>query len=438
MHPDSSSRGVIMKFVKLARIALCAAMLVFSSSSVFAKKDSKPVDDYPNATRSEPKTTMSSREQRDLSKATDLVNDGKDDEALPMIQKALENKKIGPYAEAFAQQLLARIYWDQEKEDQAITATARAIELNSLPNNAHYGLMYQLAQFQVQTEKYDDALATLARFKKETGSENADQLALLGNIYYRLDKYQEAADTMKLAIAASTEPKESWNQILMASLFELDQYGEAAKVIQAQLAKTPNDIKLLKQLATIYVNDDKYPQAIEVLSKAKEKGLIASSADYVQLAKLYANADKPKEAAATLKEGMSKGVVEANFDNNKLLGDVCSQAEDDPCAIEAYEKASAQSKDGNADYQLGYLLFYADRGAEAKTALQRAIQKGGLRQEGEAYIILGDVESYANNESAALAAWNKAEGFPSTKTMAAQRIKAIKSGVKLKRTSSKK
>ncbi len=427
-----------MKFLKLARIALCAAMLVFASSAVLAKRQPKVENEYPNTTRSDPSASMSSREQRDLSKAADLVNDGKDEDALPLIQNALENKKIGPYAEAFAQQLLGRIYWDQDKEEEALAATKKAVDLNALPNNAHFALMYQLAQMQVQTEKYDAALATLERFKSETGAENEEQIALLGNIYYRLDKFQQAADTMKRAIAASAEPKESWNQILMASLFELDQYGEAANVLQQQLAKKPDDIKLLKQLATVYINDDKYPKAIEILSKAKEKGLINSADDYVQLAKLYANAEKPKDAAATLKEGMSKGIVESNYENNKLLGDVCNQAEDNPCAIDAYEKASAQSKDGNADYQLGYMLFYAERGPEAKTALDRAIKKGGLRQEGEAYILLGDIESYADNNAAALAAWQKAETFPSTKTMAAQRMKVIRSGVKLKRTSHKK
>ena len=242
---------------------------------------------------------------------------------------------------------------------------------------------------------------------------------------------------MKKAIAARSEPKESWNQILMASLFELDQYDEAAKVVKEQLAKNPKDIKLLKQLATIYVNNDQYPQAIEVLSKAKNEGLIASSEDYLQLTKLYANADKPKEAAATLREGITKGIVSENFETNKLLGDVCSQAEDDACAIEAYGKASAQSTDGNIDYQLGYMLFYSERNAEAKVALERAIKRGGLRQEGEAYVLLGDIESYSGNDAAALAAWRKAEGFPSAKTMAAQRIKAVQSGVKLKRTGKK-
>ena len=426
-----------MKVSLLARAALCATVLLFTSVGALAAKKDAPVNEYPNATRADPKASMSSKEQNDLGKATDFVNDGKNDEALPLIEKALSNAKIGPYAQAFAQQLLGRIYWDQEKEDQALAATSKAIELDALPNNAHFGLMYQLAQMQVQTEKYAEALVTLARYEKETGKQSAEQLALKGNIYYRLDKFQEAVDMMKQAIAATEEPNESWNQVLMTSLFELDQYGEAAKIVQAQLAKKPTDIKLIKQLATIYVNDDKYPQAIEVLSKAKSQGLITNAEDYTQLTKLYANAEKPKEAATTLKEGMDKGIVESNFEAYKLLGDVCSQAEDDPCAIDAYSKASAQAKDGNIDYQLGYMLYYAERGPEAKAALERAIQKGGLKQEGETYVLLGDIESYAGDEAAAMAAWTKALGFPSAKEMAAQRIKIAHSGGKIKRSTKK-
>ncbi|HET9034519.1 MAG TPA: tetratricopeptide repeat protein [Dokdonella sp.] len=427
-----------MKFLKLARIALCAAVLVFASTAVIAKKQSKAENEYPNATRSDVKPTMSERDQRYLNKATDLVNDGKGAEAEPLIQKVFDNKRSSDYAKAFAHQLQAQVYWDADKGDQSIAEYKAAIALDALPNSAQFQVIYALAQTQLQEEKYQEAIATLEEWEKLTGKQTGDELALKANAYYRTDQYQLAVDTMKRALATDDEPKESWNQILMASLFELDQYDEAANILKAQLAKSPKDVKLINQLAKVYINADKYPQAIEVLSKAKAQGLINSADDYVQLAKLYANADQPKEAAATLKEGMEKGIVESNYENTKLLGDVCNQADDEACAIDAYQRASAQSKDGNADYQLGYMLFYADRGPEAKVALDRAIQKGGLRQEGEAYILLGDVESYADNNAAALAAWRKAEGFPSTKTMAAQRIKVISSGVKLKRTSKKK
>jgi tetratricopeptide (TPR) repeat protein len=426
----------MMNFPGLARIVICASALLLSSAAFAAKKE-KEVNEFPNATRAEPKVGMSEREQRELSKATDLVNDGKGAEALPIIDKALSSGKIGKYAEAYALQLKGRAYWDEDNEPEALAATLKAIELDSLPNAQHFGLIYQVAQMYVQGEKYTEALTWLERWEKEAGKTTPDSLALKGNAQYRLERYQDAIATMKQAIAASDAPSESWNQILMASYFELDQYDEAAKLIQQQLAKSPNDIKLIKQLATIYVNGDKYPQAIEVLSKAKAQGLITSSDDYLQLAKLYANADKPKDAVETLREGAAKGIVKPSLEVHRLEGDLCSQYDDNACAIAAYQKASPLATDGNIDYQLGYLLYYEDRGAEAKEALGRAISKGGLRQEGEAYVLRGDVLSEAGDASGAMADWRKAATFPTAKVMAEQRIKAATTGVKLKRATKK-
>src|SRR5690606_932936 len=132
------------------------------------------------------------------------------------------------------------------------------------------------------------------------------------------------------------------------------------------------------QLATIYIQGDNTTQALAVLSKAKADGLVTTGEDYVQLAKLYSIADKPKEGAAVMKEGIAKGVIEGNYDNYKLQGDICTQAEDDPCAIEGYNKAAPLAKDGNVQYQLGYLLYYGEKSADAIKALDNAISKGGL------------------------------------------------------------
>src|SRR5690606_27657014 len=128
-----------------------------------------------------------------------------------------------------------------------------AIALDAMPNEAQFQLIYALAQTQLQEEKYQDALETLAQWEKLTGAQTADELALKANAYYRIDQFQNAVDTMKKAISMTDTVNESWNQILMASYFELDQYDEAARVVEAQLAKNPNEKRLINQLATIYV-----------------------------------------------------------------------------------------------------------------------------------------------------------------------------------------
>jgi hypothetical protein len=447
-----------MRFPSFVRAAVCALALVFSAGAIAqmsksytstpSSKDDKDKDKssskgrkdenkYPNATRKEPKLDMSSGDQRDLNKAADLINENKNDEAEPIVQKVIANERASKYAQAFAHQLQAQINWEKDKNAEAIAEYRKAVELDALPNDAHFQVIYQIAQLQIQDEKYADALATLDQWEKLTGANTADELALKANAYYRTDKFQEAIDTMKKAMSMTDKPNDSWTQILMASYFELNQFDQAAQVVQQQMQKNPNDKKLLNQLATIYIQADKPQQALDLMAKAKSQGLITTSEDYMQLAKLYAAADKYKEASATIREGLDKGVLKPSFDVYKLQGDVCTQGEDDACAIDAYTKASPQAKDGNIDYQLGYLLFYSDKSKDAAEALTRAISKGGLRQEGEAYLLRGDAENDLNQTSAATADWQKASGYPSTKQMADQRLKAAKGGVKIKRAAKK-
>jgi hypothetical protein len=450
-----------MRFPSFVRAVVCALALVFSAGAIAqmgktytstpSSKDDKDKDKdkdssskgkkgenkYPNATRKEPKLDMSSGDQKDLNKAADLINENKNDEAEPLVQKVIANDHASKYAQAFAHQLQAQMNWEKDKNAEAIAEYRKAVELDALPNDAHFQVIYQIAQLQIQDEKYADALVTLDQWEKLTGATTADELALRANAYYRTDKFQEAIDTMKKALSMTDKPNDSWTQILMASYFELNKFDEAAQVVQQQMAKNPNDKKLLNQLATIYIQADKPQQALDLMAKAKSQGLITTSEDYMQLAKLQAAADKYKDASATLKEGVDKGILKPSYDVYKLQGDVCTQAEEDACAIDAYTKASPQAKDGNVDYQLGYLLFYSDKSKDAAEALSRAISKGGLRQEGEAYLLRGDAENDLNQTAAATADWQKASGYPSTKTMAEQRLKAAKGGVKIKRAEKK-
>jgi tetratricopeptide (TPR) repeat protein len=435
-----SNEVMNMKLSKRLLAAFCATCLLLAGAA-FARdtRDAKKVENqYPNATRQEPKLDMSANEQRDLNKAADLVNDGKTAEAQPLVEKVASNTRASKYAQSFAHQLLGQIYYDQDKSAQAVEEYKKALEVNGLPNAQHFQVLYTIAQMQLQDEKYKESLATIDEWEKLTGKQTGDELALKANAYYRLDQYQQAVDTMKKAIEIADKPNDSWTQILVASYFELNQYDQAAAVVQQQLAKDPNNKKLINQLATVYIQADKPQQALDLMAKAKGQGLITTNEDYLQLAKLYAAADKPKDAAATLKEGFSKGIVQPTFDSYKLQGDVCMQADDDACAIEGYTKASPMAKDGNVDYQLGYLLFYASRSKEAVEALGRAISKGGLRQEGEAYLLRGDAENDLDQGSAAMADWQKAAGYPSTKAMAEQRLKAAKGGAKIKHAPKKK
>lgn len=418
-----------MKLRQLARPFACIALalVLVSSGAAFAadKKSDKKEEknEYPNATRKDPKLDMSSSNQKDLNKALDLLNNNQGEEAKPLIQKVLDDPKASKYAHALALQAEGQIAYDKQSYDEAIKDFRAAYDADALPNNAHFAILYQIAQLQLQEEKYQDSLATLDEWMKVTGgAQKPDAYAMQANAYYRLDKYQQAIDAMKKGLAMTNETKDSWLQILMASYAALDQYDEAAKVLEQQLAKSPNDPKVMSQLATVYLKGKQDQKAIDLLNSEKQKGLLTSESDYKLMAQVYDQLDKPKDAAAALNEGFQKGIVKPSYEMYKLLGDSYALAQDDAHAIDAYGKASPLAKDGNIDYVRGSLLLNNDRAKEAVDALTQAVTKGGLKQPGEAYIILGDAQNNLDNVAGARASWTKAKGYPSTQKMAEQRL----------------
>jgi predicted Zn-dependent protease len=409
-------------------ILVTAFSLLLAASNVWSAAKEEKKNEYPNATRKDPKLEMSAGTQKDLNKALDLVSNNQFDEAMPLLQKVLDDPKASKYAHALALEGEAQLASGKQDDAAAIAHFKEAYALDALPNSQQFQVLYNTGILQIQTEKYEDALNTINEWFKVTGSQKAEAYALQGNAYYRLDKFQPAIDSIKKALSLSDKPSDSWNQVLMASYAELDQYDEAAKVLEAQLAKNPSDAKLTTQLATVYVKGKQDQKAVDLLVSAKQKGVLTAESDYKLMAQLYDQLDKSKEGAAVLNEGFSKGIIKPSYEMYKLLGDSYALGNDDAHAIEAYGKASPLAKDGNVDYVRGSLLLNNDRGKEAAEALRQAVAKGNLKQPGETYILLGDAENNNDNSAGATAAWEKARAYPSTKQMAEQRLKNMKGG----------
>ena len=195
-------------------------------------------------------------------------------------------------------------------------------------------------------------------------------------------------------------------------------------MIEQQLAKEPNNKKLIHDALVVYVQAGENDKATALIEREHAQGLLTDETDYKLGAQLYDQADKPAKGAALLKEGIDKGVVKPSYEMYKLLGDSYALAQDDSNAIAAYTKASPLAKDGYVDYVRGNLMVQTDRAREAIEAIKQAIAKGGLKQPGQAYILLGDAYNQIDSMGEARAAWQKARAYPDAQKMADQRLGA--------------
>jgi tetratricopeptide (TPR) repeat protein len=360
-----------------------AAVSVDAQTRERSERSSKKQENlYPNATREEPKAKGAAKLQTKLQKLVDVYN--KDDFANTRIQadELLANPAATDYDKAVASQLASQAAYNLDDIPGTIAYLKQALQFNALDNNGHYQLMYMLASLQLQEEQFADGMATLDRYFAETKSQKPEELALKGQALYQQEKFAEAIPVLKQAIESSPEPKDNWQQLLMASYAEAGQAGEATQMAEKIAAKSPGDKKAQMNLASVYLQADKYDQAAAVLEKLRSSGQMTDEKEYRQLYTTYANMDgKEKEVIAVINDGMQKGVLKPDQQTYLALAQSYYYSDQIPPAIDAWQKAAPLSKDGETYLNLAKVLWQEDRIPEAKQAAKSALEKGVKKPE---------------------------------------------------------
>jgi tetratricopeptide (TPR) repeat protein len=341
-------------------------------------KGGKAEELYPQATREAPKVKPSSKLGSKLQKLIDTFNKGEDYAAVrSQADEVLANGAANEADKSLAAQLAAQAAYNLDDAAAAKGYLKQAIDFNGLDNNGHYQSMLMLAQLQLQDNEYDAGLATLDKYLTETKSQRPEDLIIKGQALYQTEKYAEAIPVIKAAIAASPEPKDSWNQLLMACYSEAGQTGEAVAAAEALAAKNPTDKKAQLNLASMYMQADQMDKAAGVMDKLRSSGQLTDEKEYKQLYSIYANTDgHEKDVIAVINEGMQKGILKPDYQTYLALAQSYYYSDQIPQAIENWKKAAPLSKDGETYLNLAKVLHSEGRIPEAKDAAKQALAKG--------------------------------------------------------------
>jgi tetratricopeptide (TPR) repeat protein len=319
----------------------------------------------------------------------------------------------------------------------AISTLKQALDIGVMPNDTYFQLKYMYTQFLVADEQYAAALQSLQEWRNEGKKETADSYGLEGNIDYRLEKYPEAiAAITKAKSMPDAKPQGSWDQILAASYAETGQGDKAAALATEALQKNPNDATALNNAASSLIQAQKYPEAIQLLEKARSAGAFKDEKQYVNLAKVYlidgqdhserqvANAGK---AAAVLKEGFDKGVVQKTGENYNLLGDSYVTGDDMKNALAAYQEAAKVATNGEPALKVARVQLQENQYAAAEKSATDAISKG-VQHKGQAYMLRAEAKRGQKNKQGAIADMKLAAQDPETSAKANAWLKTAGAG----------
>jgi tetratricopeptide (TPR) repeat protein len=346
------------------------------------------------------------------------------DLAYQKLSDMVSRSKGGPYLKAIVQQLIGQVEWARENFDEALRGFEQAVELDALPDSTHYSLMYQIAQLYYMKDRYNEALRSLDVWFCQAPPEKIKASAhiLKASIYAAKEDWENVIPSVDMAISMADEPKESWYLLKLASHHELEDKAAARDTLKIMIAYWPDKKVYWVQLSNVYFQLQNDDQALAVIALAWRKNLLDKQTDFLYLSNMYSLRDVPFKSSEVLQDGIEKGIVEASEKHWKMVADGWFVAEEMERALVAYEKAGAAASDGEIDLRRGYILIDMERWEDAREALAKAIDKGGLndRKVGEAHLMVGMSEFNLENYDAATEAWNRASRIEKTKKAAQQ------------------
>jgi tetratricopeptide (TPR) repeat protein len=304
----------------------------------------------------------------------------------------------------------------------AMATFERILQIVNLREDARLRALLSLGQLYASEERYDDAIRTLSQWRDLSVDENATVFQILALAYYNKQDYRAAIphliSHMDMLRAEGRALGKNIYGLLNLMYIELEDYDNAHDVTKTMVGLF-DEASDWRNLAAIYGYLDDDGKRIQTMELAYRKGYFASEAEYLNLAQSLAGMDAPVRGIKILEDGIEKGVVEQNDANLRRLTQMYIMASEFEQALEPAKRLTELSNIGESWDYLGYVYLMNRDYANAATAMQTALERGGLENRGEVQLSLARAlveldrfdEALAAAEGARAAGQNNAAQF---------------------------
>jgi tetratricopeptide (TPR) repeat protein len=315
------------------------------------------------------------------------------------LAKTLEAKAVPeqtPYDQYQIAEFLSFLYLKKEDYANAAKAYDDLLASEFVPADTLEDRLRVAATLNFQLKNYPKAVEYSKRWIETSGGAKPDPYALLAQSYYVQDDFANAAHTIETAIEVANKAgkpvSEQMLQLALSSYVELDDSAGIKKSLEQLLRQYPTP-KYWDQMFTVIQNerggDDR--TTMNLYRLMFDVDALKRPDDFVELAQYTFDAGIPGESVKVLKQGFDKKLLSGKDEQRtrQFLADAEKQAQTDQKSLPSLEKEAMAGKSGDADAVLGIAYLSYDQYDKAIEALQRGLQKGGVKRPEEAQLMLG-------------------------------------------------
>jgi tetratricopeptide (TPR) repeat protein len=366
-----------MRLLKILAMLMLAVVIM---PSYAAKKDDEK--------KAPPANSIDAATGKILTEAIEALNAEKYSAASAAIAK-LKMDGLSPYERSRVEQILATIDHSQDKYASARGHLNAAIQAGGLNEDEVSQTRYQIAQLFLAEEKWKDGAAALEEWFKTAKNPNSAAYYLLAVAYYQQEQFDKALGPAQKAVDLAEKPQESWIQLVLALHLQKEHWKEAVPLLTRLINIAPDKKTYWQQLSSVYGQMEQYPKALAIMQLAYEAGLVDDDGDVRRLADLLLFNDVPYRCGQLLDEAITKKIVKVDSKLYEKQANCWIAAREYEKSIAPLSEAAASSDNGNLWVRLGEVQVQRSNWTGASDALGKGIKKGGLKDAGNAQLMLG-------------------------------------------------
>ena len=346
--------------------------------------------------------------------------------ALSLLQQIRDGAKFSAYEKAVALQTEGFVHADQGNYAKTIQAFEKAANSGDLPPRLVSDLIYNLAQLNLAEGRSARALDYITRwFASVEGEPTADAYGLKAQIHLVMGDLAAAEQTVRKALSKVEEPRQNWTRLLLSVLLQQERYSEARPILEDAALRWPSVKAFWQQLTAVYYEVKQEELAFVTQQIMHRQNMLKTSKELSSMAQLYLYHDIPIKAARILRTGLDEGSIEKTEKNYELLAQAYMHAREWDKAIKPLTAAAEKSDKGRFYDQLGQSYLQDEKWRDAEQAFVKALEKGGLRDAANTWLLLGITRTRVEKWDAAIAAFRKAGDDDKTAKDAFRWIRSI-------------
>jgi len=364
---------------------------------------------------------MSEKVYRRIAEAQELVDIENFPEALESLDEVKKMKKLSTYETAQMWNFYGFVYYAQDDIPKAINAYETVLQQPDIPDSMSQSTTYTLAQLHFSVENYAKAIELVEQWLVAAENPGYAPYELLATAYYQFERYAEMIDPIQKAMAIAKKrdqpEKQNWWLLLRVAYYELNDLAKVRDVLEVLVVNWPKK-EYWTQLSAMYGELEDENKQLSAYVSAYDQGLLTRSSELVQLSQLYMQANVPYKAARIIENGFVADIVERKSSNYRLLSQAWQLAQNDIKAIPALRTAAEMHPDGDLDVRLAQSYLNVSEYNACITSTKTGLDKGELRSEDIAYVILGTCYFELEQYNDALDAFREAAKFDNSKERA--------------------